>query len=61
MTNQRHVPRKPYAMQCSGLRGVSAMVHRANVVCGGKEDREHSKQLVIRGRISLAYRYLRIN
>lgn len=50
-----HVTSCTYEMQCSGRRGVSAMVHSGNSRCGGKASSEHSKQLVRRGRITRAW------
>mmetsp|Transcript_26733 Transcript_26733/g.64996 ORF Transcript_26733/g.64996 Transcript_26733/m.64996 type:complete len:297 (-) Transcript_26733:133-1023(-) len=41
-----------YATQCAALRGVFTMVHSWNTVCGGNSDSEHSKQLVMSGRIT---------
>lgn len=38
-------------MQCSGMRGVSAMVQRGTAAVGANASREHSKQDVIRGRM----------
>ena len=36
-------------MQCSGIRGVSAIVHRGTAFEGANASREHSKQDVMRG------------
>lgn len=38
-----------YATQCSALRGVSAIVHIANVTGGGNRSIVHSKHAVTRG------------
>lgn len=46
-----HCKTYAYAMQCSGMRGVSAMVHSGTAAEGAKASRLHSKQEVIRGRI----------
>jgi hypothetical protein len=44
-----------YSMQCSGSRGVLAIVHRGNVRFGGNRDMVHSKQAVCPGMMTRAW------
>ena len=42
-------------MQCSGIRGVSAIVQNWKACCGGKDSIVHSKHAVILGIITRPY------